>query len=148
MKSILFTLLLSLIIYKPIKGDLSSGIYFISVNNDNLRQFDAQYPVEHGMAYNSDMVIYDKEVLIFDTVETIFKDEWFKNIEKRLNGLYPKYLVVQHMEPDHSANVDEFFKKYQKTTIVSSQKSFNMMKNYFHNEYESNRIFSKRWLCA
>ena len=143
MKSILFTLLLPLIISKPIKEDLGSGVYFIGVNDDNLRQFDTQYPVDHGMAYNSYMIIDDKEVLIFDTVETIFKDEWFKNIEKRLNGLYPKYLIVQHMEPDHSASVDEFFKKYPKTTIVSSQKSFNMMKNYFHNEYESNRIVVK-----
>ena len=143
MKSILFILLLSLIISKPIKEDLGYGIYFIGVNDDNVRQFDAQYPLEHGLAYNSYMVIDDKEVLIFDTVEKIFKDEWFNNIEKRLNGLYPKYLIVQHMEPDHSANVDEFIKKYPKTTVVSSQKSFNMMKNYFHNEYESNRIVVK-----
>ena len=117
MKSILFTLLLPLIISKPIKEDLGSGVYFIGVNDDNLRQFDTQYPVDHGMAYNSYMIIDDKEVLIFDTVETIFKDEWFKNIEKRLNGLYPKYLIVQHMEPDHSASVDEFFKNTQKQPL-------------------------------
>ena len=143
MKCILFILCLTLIITKPIKEDLGSGIYFIGVNDDNIREFDAQYPLPHGMAYNSYMVIDDREVLIFDTVEKIFKDEWLNNIEKRLNGLYPKYLVVQHMEPDHSANVDEFIKKYPKATIVSSQKSFNMMKNYFHNEYESNRIVVK-----
>ena len=112
MKCLLFILCLSLIISKPIKEDLGSGIYFIGVNDDNIREFDAQYPLEHGMAYNSYMVIDDKEVLIFDTVEKIFKDEWLNNIEKRLNGLYPKYLVVQHMEPDHSSNVDEFIKKY------------------------------------
>jgi len=128
MKSILFLLLLSIIASKPIKEDLGSGIYYIGVNDDNIRQFEGQYPVEHGIAYNSYMVIDDKEVAIFDTVDKNFKDQWLSNIEKRLNGLSPKYLIVQHMEPDHAANVDEFVKKYPKATIVSSKKAFNMMK--------------------
>jgi flavorubredoxin len=128
---------------KPIKEDLGSGIYYIGVNDDNLRQFEGQYPVEHGIAYNSYMVIDGDEVAIFDTVDKNFKDEWLQNIEKRLNGLSPKYLIVQHMEPDHAANVDEFIKKYPKTTVVSSQKAFNMMKHFFQNQYESNRIVVK-----
>ena len=142
MKSFLFLILFSLIISKPIKEDLGNGIYFIGVNDDNLRQFDGQYPV-NGMAYNSYMVIDGEEVAIFDTTEINFKDEWFNKVEKRLNGLYPKYLIIQHMEPDHSAYIVEFIKKYPKTILVSSQKSFNMMKNYYHNEYESNRIIVK-----
>ena len=142
MKSFLSLILISLIICKPIKEDLGNGIYFIGVNDDNLLQFDGQYPV-HGMAYNSYMVIDGDEVAIFDTTEINFKDEWFNKVEKRLNGLYPKYLIIQHMEPDHSAYIVEFIKKYPKTTLVASQKSFNMMKNYYHNEYESNRIIVK-----
>ena len=142
MKSFLFLILFSLIISIPIKEDLGNGIYFIGVNDDNLRQFDGQYPV-NGMAYNSYMVIDGEEVAIFDTTEINFKEEWFNKVEKRLNGLYPKYLIIQHMEPDHSAYIVEFIKKYPKTILVSSQKSFNMMKNYYHNEYESNRIIVK-----
>ena len=143
MKSFLFIILFSLIISKPIKEDLGNGIYFIGVNDDNLRQFDGQYPLDHGMAYNSYMVIDGEEVAIFDTTEINFRDEWFTKVEKRLNGLYPKYLIILHMEPDHSSYIVDFMKKYPKTTLVSSQKSFNMMKNYYHNEYESNRIVVK-----
>ena len=135
--------LISLSISKPINEDLGNGIYYIGVNDDNLRQFEGQYPVEHGIAYNSYMVIDGQEVAIFDTVDKKFKDEWLNNINKRLNGLYPKYLIVQHMEPDHAANIDEFIKKYPKTTVVSSKKAFNMMKNFFKTEYESNRLVVK-----
>ena len=143
MKSVLFILLISLVLSKPISEDLGNGIYYIGVNDDNIRQFEGQYPVDHGMAYNSYMVIDGDEVAIFDTVDKNFKDEWLSNIEKRLKGLYPKYLIVQHMEPDHAANIDEFVKKYPKTTVVSSQKAFNMMQNFFHNKYESNRLIVK-----
>ena len=87
MKSFLFILLISLTISKPIKEDLGNGIYYIGVNDDNIRQFEGQYPVEHGMAYNSYMVIDGEEVAIFDTVDNNFKEEWLKNVEKRLNGL-------------------------------------------------------------
>ena len=143
MKSYLFLLLISLIFSKPINEDLGNGIYYIGVNDDNIRQFEGQYPVDHGMAYNSYMVIDGDEVAIFDTVDKNFRDEWFNNIQKRLNGLSPKYLIVQHMEPDHAGNVDEFIKKYPKTTVVSSQKAFKMMENFFHNQYESNRLIVK-----
>ena len=143
MKSILFISLISLIISTPIKEELGSGIYYIGVNDDNIRQFEGQYPVDHGMAYNSYMVIDGDFVTIFDTVDKNFKDEWLNNIERRLNGLSPKYLIVQHMEPDHAANVDEFIKKYPKATVVSSKKAFKMMHHFFKNEYESNRIVVK-----
>ena len=143
MKSYLFLLLISLIFSKPINEDLGNGIYYIGVNDDNIRQFEGQYPVDHGMAYNSYMVIDGDEVAIFDTVDKNFRDEWFNNIQKKLNGLSPKYLIVQHMEPDHAGNVDEFIKKYPKTTVVSSQKAFKMMENFFHNKYESNRLIVK-----
>jgi flavorubredoxin len=143
MKSYLFLLLISLIFSKPINEDLGNGIYYIGVNDDNIRQFEGQYPVDHGMAYNSYMVIDGDEVAIFDTVDKNFRDEWLNNIQKRLNGLSPKYLIVQHMEPDHAGNVDEFIKKYPKTTVVSSQKAFKMMENFFHNQYESNRLIVK-----
>ena len=143
MQAFLLFLLIFLSFSKPIKEELGSGIYYIGVNDDNIRQFEGQYPVEHGIAYNSYMVIDGEEVAIFDTVDKNFKDKWLQNIEKRLNGLLPKYLIVQHMEPDHAANVDEFIKKYPKAIVVSSQKAFNMMINFFHNQYESNRIIVK-----
>ena len=143
MKSFLFILLISLILSKPIKEDLGNGIYYIGVNDDKIRQFEGQYPVNHGMAYNSYMVIDGNEVAIFDTVDKNFKVEWLQNIERRLNGLYPKYLIVQHMEPDHAANIDEFVKKYPQTIVVSSQKAFKMMNNFFHSTYESNRLIVK-----
>ena len=143
MKSFLFILLISLLISKPIKEDLGNGIYYIGVNDDNIRQFEGQYPVEHGMAYNSYMVIDGEEVAMFDTVNKDFKDEWLNYIKKKLIRSYPKYLIVQHMEPDHAANIDEFYKKYPKTTIVSSSKAFHMMNNFFHNEYKTNRIIVK-----
>ena len=119
MKSFLSLILISLIISKPIKEDLGIRIYFVGVNDDNLPQLDGQYPLEHGMAYNSYMVIDGDEVSIFDTTEINFKDEWFNKVEKRLNGLYPKYLIIQHMELDHSAYIVEFTKKYPKTITMN-----------------------------
>ena len=122
---------------------ISENVLYIGVDDHDLDLFESQYDVPNGMAYNSYMVIDNNEIAIFDTVDKNFKDEWLSNIEKRLNGKYPKYLIVQHMEPDHAANVDEFIKKYPKTTVVSSQKAFNMMKHFFQNQYESNRIVVK-----
>ena len=140
---ILSLLCISLISSKLIKDDLGNGIFYIGVNDDKITLFEGQYPVEKGMAYNSYMVIDGEEVIIIDTVDKNFKDEWFKNIETHLGKLKPKYLLVQHMEPDHSACIDEFLKKYPEVTVVSSKKAFTMMGNFFHNQYESHRIVVK-----
>ena len=124
-------------------NNVTKDIFYIGVNDRELDLFEGQYDVPNGMAYNSYMVIDNNEIAIFDTVDKNFKDEWLQNIERRLNGLYPKYLIVQHMEPDHAANIDEFIKKYPKTIVVSSQKAFNMMNNFFHSTYETNRLIVK-----
>ena len=140
---ILSLLCISFISSKLIKDDLGNGIFYIGVNDDKITLFEGQYPVKQGMAYNSYMVIDGDEVMVIDTVDKNFKEEWLKNIETHLGNLKPKYLLVQHMEPDHSACVDEFIKKYPEAIIVSSKKAFAMMNNFFHNEYESHRIVVK-----
>ena len=140
---ILSLLCISFITSKLIKDDLGNGIFYIGVNDDKITLFEGQYPVKQGMAYNSYMVIDGDEVMVIDTVDKNFKEEWLKNIETHLGNLKPKYLLVQHMEPDHSACVDEFIKKYPEAIIVSSKKAFAMMNNFFHNEYESHRIVVK-----
>jgi flavorubredoxin len=144
MKSFLIYLLcISFIFSKPIKEDLGNGIFYIGVNDNKITLFEGQYPVEHGMAYNSYLVRDGDEIAIIDTVDKHFKDEWLENIKNNLENIKPKYLIVQHMEPDHSACIDEFVKLYPDVTVVSSKKAFVMMNNFFHNEYKTHRIVVK-----
>lgn len=140
---ILFSICISLIISSPLPLYLGNGIHRIGVNDPSIKLFEGQYPVSNGMSYNSYAVIDGDEVAIFDTVDQNFLNEWFRNIEKTLGDLVPKYLIVQHMEPDHAANIDEFAKKYTNAIIVSSAKAFKMMKNFFKTEYEDRRIIVK-----
>ena len=134
MKSfIILFISISFISSELIKEDLGNGIYYIGVNDDKITLFEGQYPVEHGMAYNSYLVKDENEIAVIDTVDKHFKDEWLENIRKQLNDKKPKYLIIQHMEPDHSACIDEFVKKYPEVTVVSSKKAFAMMVNFFHN---------------
>ena len=144
MKSfIIYLLCISFIFSKPIKEDLGNGIFYIGVNDNKITLFEGQYPVEHGMAYNSYLVRDGDEIAIIDTVDKHFKDEWLENIKNNLENIKPKYLIVQHMEPDHSACIDEFVKLYPDVTVVSSKKAFVMMNNFFHNEYKTHRIVVK-----
>ena len=144
MKSIIILFIsISFISSELIKEDLGNGIYYIGVNDDKITLFEGQYPVEHGMTYNSYLVKDENEIAVIDTVDKHFKDEWLENIRKQLNDKKPKYLIIQHMEPDHSACIDEFVKKYPEVTVVSSKKAFAMMVNYFHNDYKNNRIVVK-----
>ena len=121
---------------------VSEDIYYVGVNDHQIDLFEGQYVVPNGMAYNS-YVIKDELICIMDTVDAKFTNEWLNNIKEVIGQEKPTYLVIQHMEPDHAANVDEFIKKYPKTIVVSSQKAFKMMKHFFKNEYESNRIVVK-----
>ena len=110
----------------------------VGINDETARIFEAQYPV-CGMAYNS-YLINDEKIAVFDTVDMKFGDTWFNNLEAALNGKSPDYLIVLHMEPDHSSNIAKFMERYTSATIVSSSKAFSMMKNFFENEYAERRI--------
>lgn len=118
---------------------ITETIKYIGVNDHNTDLFEGQYSVPNGMAYNSYLIIDDK-IAVMDTVDREFTREWLKNIENILGNRKPDYLVVQHMEPDHSANIDAFLKKYPDAFIVSSDKSFRMMGNFFGTEYAERRM--------
>lgn len=118
---------------------ISNDIRYVGVNDHQVDLFEGQYKVPGGMAYNS-YVILDEKIAIMDTVDKNFTHEWLDNIQSALGGRKPDYLVVQHMEPDHAANVGNFMKLYPETTIVSSAKAFNMMGPFFGTSYEDRRI--------
>ncbi len=117
----------------------SSKIKYIGVNDHKIDLFEGQFIVPNGMAYNS-YIIEDEKIAIMDTVDAKFTEEWFGNIEKELGEKAPDYLVVQHMEPDHSANIGEFTKKYPNATIVATDRAFVMMKKFFGTDYADRRL--------
>ena len=119
--------------------NITNDIKYIGVNDHDIDLFEGQYIVPNGMAYNSYAII-DEKIAIMDSVDASFKDEWLGNIEAALDGRKPDYLVVQHMEPDHSANITSFTEKYPEAVIVSSAKAFNMMKNFFGTDFADRRI--------
>lgn len=112
---------------------------YIGVNDRKIDLFEGQYIVPEGMAYNS-YVILDEKVAVFDTVDKNFTDEWLNNLSTALEGRKPDYLIVQHMEPDHSANICQFMNDYPEAVLVSSAKSFTMMKNFFGEDFADRRI--------
>ena len=118
---------------------ITNDIKYIGVNDHKVDLFEGQYVVPNGMSYNS-YAIMDEKIAIMDTVDQNFCHEWLDNIERTLDGRKPDYLVVQHMEPDHSANVANFLKVYPEATVVSSVKAFAMMKNFFGDDYADRRI--------
>ena len=118
---------------------ISNDIRYVGVNDHQVDLFEGQYDVPNGMSYNS-YVIMDEKIAVMDTVDKNFTHEWLDNLEHVLNGRKPDYLIVQHMEPDHSANIDKFLNVYPEATVVSSAKAFNMMKNFFGTDYEERRI--------
>ncbi len=112
---------------------LKDDIFYVGVNDHQLDLFEGQYVVPNGMAYNS-YIIKDELIAVFDTVEKNFKDEWLKNVKEVLGEAKPNYLIVQHMEPDHSANIIEFLKVYPDTFVVASAQAFKMMSQFFAEE--------------
>lgn len=118
---------------------ITDDIKYIGVNDHDIDLFEGQYIVENGMAYNSYAVIDDK-IAIMDTVDAYFTDEWLKNIEIALGGRTPDYLIIQHMEPDHSANITNFVDRYPNVKIVASAKAFVMMKNFFGIDFSEKSI--------
>ena len=121
---------------------ITNDIKYVGVNDHKIDLFEGQYDVPNGMAYNS-YVILDKKIAVMDTVDRNFKHEWLNNLEDAMNGRKPDYLVVQHMEPDHSANIMSFMENYPDATIVSSAKAFTMMGNFFGTQFEDRRIIVK-----
>ena len=111
---------------------ITNDILYVGVNDHQVDLFEGQYDVPNGMAYNS-YVIKDEKIAVMDTVDTNFTKEWLDNIAAVLDGAKPDYLVVQHMEPDHAANIENFMNTYPDTTIVANTKTFGMMKNFFRN---------------
>ena len=119
--------------------NITKDILYIGVNDHRVDLFEGQYRVPNGMAYNS-YVILDQKIAVMDTVDAGFTHEWLDNLQNALGGRTPDYLVVQHMEPDHSANIANFMKAYPEAKIVSSTKAFAMMKNFFGTDYSDRRV--------
>ena len=118
---------------------ITKDILYVGVNDHQVDLFEGQYVVPNGMAYNS-YVIMDDKIAVMDTVDKNFCHQWLDNIQQTLQGRKPDYLIVQHMEPDHSANVATFLKVYPEAVVVSSSKAFAMMKNFFSEDYADRRI--------
>ena len=119
--------------------EITKNVKYVGVDDKEIDLFEGMYAVPNGMSYNS-YVILDEKIAVMDTVDANFKDEWLANIEKVLNGKTPDYLIVQHMEPDHSANIVAFMDAYPNVTLVSSQKAFVMMKNYFGMDFKEKQL--------
>lgn len=118
---------------------ITGDIRYIGVNDHEIDLFEGQFRVPKGMSYNS-YAILDEKIAIMDSVDAAFTHEWLENIEKTLEGRTPDFLVVQHMEPDHSANVMHFAKAYPKAKIVASEKAFQMMQGYFGTDFSERRV--------
>ncbi|MBQ7647184.1 MAG: MBL fold metallo-hydrolase, partial [Clostridia bacterium] len=118
---------------------ITSDIIYVGVNDHKVDLFEGHYDVPNGMAYNS-YVIKDKKIAVMDTVDRNFTHEWLNNLEEALEGKKPDYLIIQHMEPDHSANIVNFLNTYPDTKIVASAKAFAMMKNFFGRDFENTLV--------
>ena len=118
---------------------VTDDIFYIGVNDHDLDLFEGQYIVPLGMAYNS-YVILDEKIAVMDSVEKHFGEEWLASLDEVLSGRTPDYLIVQHMEPDHSANIALFMDRFPAAVVVASAKAFTMMKNFYGSDYADRRI--------
>ena len=118
---------------------ISDSIKYVGVNDHEIDLFEGQFEVPMGMAYNS-YVILDDKIAVMDSVDQKFGDEWLKNIENVLAGKNPEYLIVEHMEMDHSANIQAFMDKYPSAKIAASKMAFTIMKNMFNTDYADRQI--------
>ena len=121
---------------------ITNDIFYVGVNDHELDLFEGQYVVPNGMAYNS-YVIMDEKIAVMDTVDVRFGDEWLANLHAVLGDRSPDFLVVQHMEPDHSANITAFMQAYPSATVVASERAFVIMKQFFGKDYPERRIVVK-----
>ena len=120
-------------------NNITNDIYYIGVNDHEIDLFEGQYDVPNGMAYNS-YIIVDEKTAVFDTVDGKFTDQWLSNIAEVLGDRKPDYIIVQHMEPDHSANLKNFLRKYPATTVVGNAKTFAMIDNFFDDISIANKL--------
>ncbi len=118
---------------------ITDSVIYIGVDDKKIDLFEGMYIVPNGMSYNS-YVILDDKIAVMDTVDANFGDQWLEKLNEATEGKAPDYLIVQHMEPDHSANIARFLEKYPEATVVSSQRAFVMMKNFFGTDYADRRI--------
>ena len=129
--------------YEKVKGvsamNITKDIKYVGVNDHDIDLFEGQYVVENGMAYNS-YVIIDEKIAVMDTVDARFRHEWLDNLADALDGRKPDYLIVQHMEPDHSANVMSFVAAYPEVKVVASAKAFAMMGQFFGDDLSERQI--------
>ena len=123
--------------------DITKDIRYLGVNDHKIDLFESQYIVPDGMSYNSYLIDGGDKTIVMDTVDGRFVSEWLDNLASALNGRKPDYLMVHHMEPDHSAGIYAFMEKYQDAVIVSSAKSFQMMKNFFGTDWSERRVVVK-----
>lgn len=121
---------------------VTEDIYYVGVNDHDIDLFEGQYDVPNGMAYNS-YVVMDEKVTVFDTVDAHFTDEWMGNLAEVLGDRTPDYLIVQHMEPDHSANIAAFAEQYPEAKIVANAMTFNMMKQFFGTDFADRKVMVK-----
>ena len=118
---------------------VTDSIIYVGVNDHKIDLFEGQYDVPNGMAYNS-YVILDNKIAVMDTVDINFTHEWLDNLAEALNGKSPDYLIVQHMEPDHSANIQNFVKTYPKAKVVGNAKTFTMMQQFFGDNFADKQV--------
>ena len=121
---------------------IGNDIFYIGVNDHDIDLFEGQYEVENGMAYNSYLIL-DEKIAVLDTVEKNFKDQWLNNIKEVIQNKDVDYLIIHHMEPDHSSNIMNFMNIYPNAKVVASMKAFAMMKNFFNEEFLNNRVIVK-----
>ena len=122
--------------------NITNDIKYIGVNDHQIDLFEGQYIVPNGMSYNS-YIVLDEKIAVMDTVDIKFTNEWLKNISDILDGSQPDFLIIHHMEPDHSANISKFIDNYPNTKIVASAKAFSMMNGFFGNDFKENQIVVK-----
>ena len=123
---------------------VTESIFYVGANDHDLDLFEGQYIIPNGMAYNS-YVILDDKVAVMDTVDANFKHEWLDNLEQALGGRKPDYLIVQHMEPDHAANVANFLEVYPGTTVVANAKTFVMIQEFLRTGSGRAETGSREW---
>ncbi len=122
--------------------EITQDIKYVGVNDHEVDLFEGQYLVPNGMAYNSYVVLGEK-VTVFDTVDAHFTHQWLDNLEGVFGGRKPSYLIIQHMEPDHAGSIAAFMQTYKETTIVSSEKAFAMMGQFFGDDFADRRLLVK-----